>query len=92
MLGTHEGNKVFSDKNIRFVTTLELIKCLKQVEGQRLRFTCAPVNELPSNISSMGIGNGHNAFLHFSFCSQSCLSRKKLCMTHGYSSAWLAGT
>ena len=51
MLRTHERKWAFSDKNIRFVTALELIKCLKQVEEQRLRFPC--VDELPSNMSTM---------------------------------------
>ena len=32
MLRTLEGNYVFSDKNIRFVTALELIKSLIQVK------------------------------------------------------------
>ena len=54
MLRTHEGKCVFLDESIRFVTALELIECLKQVEKQILRFTCAPVNEVPSNISTMG--------------------------------------
>ena len=49
MLRTHG----FSDKNTRFVTALDVIKCLEQVEKQILRLTCAPLNELPSNISTM---------------------------------------
>ena len=32
MLRTHEGKLVFSDKNTRFVTALDVIKCLEQVE------------------------------------------------------------
>ena len=32
MLRTHEGKVVLSDKYIRFVTALDLIKCLEQVE------------------------------------------------------------
>ena len=32
---------------------LDLIKCLKLVELKRLRITCAPLNELPSNISTL---------------------------------------
>ena len=35
MLRPHEG------KNVRFVTALDLIKCLKQIRQQRLPFTCA---------------------------------------------------
>ena len=38
---------------IRFVTTLNLIKCLKHIKKQRLRLTCAPISDLPSNISTM---------------------------------------
>ena len=53
MLRTHQGKLVFSDKNIPFVTALDVIKCLEQVEQQILRLTCAPLNELPSNISTM---------------------------------------
>ena len=32
MLRTHVGNWVFSGKNTRFVTALDEIKCLEQVE------------------------------------------------------------
>ena len=32
MLRTHGGKWAFYDKNIQFVTALELIKCLKQIE------------------------------------------------------------
>ena len=53
MFRTHEGKWVFSGKNIRFVTALDVIKCLKQIEKQLLRLKCAPLNELPSNISTM---------------------------------------
>ena len=53
MLRTHEEKWVFSGKNIRFVAALDVIKCLEQVERQILRLTCAPLNELPSNISIM---------------------------------------
>ena len=54
MLRTHEGKWVFLGINTRFVTVLDEIKCLEQVEHQILRLTCAPLNELPSNINSMG--------------------------------------
>ena len=56
-LRTHEGKWVFSDKNTRFVTALDVIKCLEQVEYEILRLTCAPLNELPSNISTMRISD-----------------------------------
>ena len=49
MLRTHDGEEVFSDKNILFVTALELIK----TGQQRLLLKCAPIYELPSNISTM---------------------------------------
>ena len=47
MLRTHEGKWVFSDKNTRFVTALDVIKSLKGIEQEILRLTCAPLNELP---------------------------------------------
>ena len=53
MLRTHEGKYVFSGKNTRFVTALDVIKCLEQVEKQILRPTGAHLNELPSNITTM---------------------------------------
>ena len=41
-------------EKINFATALDLIKCLKQREKkQRLLPTCAPISELPSNISTM---------------------------------------
>ena len=53
MLRTHEGKWVFSGKNTRFVTALDVIKCHEQVEKPILRLSCAPLNELPPNISTM---------------------------------------
>ena len=35
------------------MTALDVIKCLEQVELQRLRHMCAHLNELPSTISTM---------------------------------------
>ena len=32
---------------------IDVIKCLEHVELHTLRLTCAPLNELPSNISTM---------------------------------------
>ena len=46
MLRMHEGNKVFSDKNIRLLTALDVIKCLIQVEKQRMHPMCAPINSI----------------------------------------------
>ena len=54
MVRTYEGNKVFSDKKIG--PALDLIKCLKQIKYQRLLLTCAPISELPSNMSTMRQG------------------------------------
>ena len=34
------------------MTALDLIKCLRQIRQQRLLLTCAPISELPSNIST----------------------------------------
>ena len=53
MLRTHEDKYVFSDKNIRFLTALDLIKCLKQIKHQRWVLTCEPISGLLSNISTM---------------------------------------
>ena len=41
----------FRIKKIRFVTALDLIKSLIQVKYQRLLHTCAPISELPSNLT-----------------------------------------
>ena len=57
LLRTQEEKLVFSGKNTRFVTALDVIKSLEQVELQILRLTCAPLNELPSNISTMMLAN-----------------------------------
>ena len=51
----HEKKIGLFDKNIRFVTALDRIKCLTQVKYQRLLLTCAPVNKLPSCISKINI-------------------------------------
>ena len=53
MLRMRERKYVFSDTNIRFVAALDLIKGLKQIKYERLLLTCAPISELPSNISAM---------------------------------------
>ena len=46
-------NRSFRRGKIRFDPSLDLNKCLKQIKLQRLFLTCAPISELPSNISSM---------------------------------------
>ena len=53
MLDTHEGRLALPDKNIRFVTALDLINCVDQIKYQKLLLTCAPISELPSNTSTM---------------------------------------
>ena len=58
MLRTFEGKQVFSEgKNIRFVTTLDVIKCLEQIKQQRLFRTWEFISELPSNMSTMYIAH-----------------------------------
>ena len=52
MLRTYEGNYVFSEKKIRFVSTLDLIECRKQIKLQKFLLKCAPISELPSNIAN----------------------------------------
>ena len=47
-------DRFFREKN-RFVTALDLIKCLKQIKLQILLLTCSPISELTSNISSMTV-------------------------------------
>ena len=54
ILRTHAEKWVFLGENTRFVTALDVIKCLEQVESDILRLSCASLNELPSNISTMG--------------------------------------
>ena len=44
MLRTHKAKYVFSEKKIKFVTALNLIKCLKQIKLQRLLLPCAPIS------------------------------------------------
>ena len=65
MLRTNEGKFVFSKKKILFVTTLDLIKCLKQIKQQRLLTMCAPISVLPPNIGTMGQTDKHFPILLF---------------------------
>ena len=53
ILRTHDGKKVFSDKKIRFVNTLDLIKCLTQIQSQRNTLYTRTNHELPSSIDTM---------------------------------------
>ena len=50
-------------RKIRFVTALDLIKCLKQVEQQRFNLSFAPLYWLPSNISTMIWAAGSHPFI-----------------------------
>ena len=52
MLWTHEGKDDFLEKKIRFVATLDLIKCFK-ADQQRLLLTYTPISDILSNISIM---------------------------------------
>ena len=51
ILRTHGENWSFRRTNIQFVTALDPIQCLGQIKYQRLLLKCAPISELPSNIS-----------------------------------------
>ena len=53
MLRTYKGKNIFFAEKNRFVTALEINKCLKQIKYQRSLHTCTPLSELPSNISTM---------------------------------------
>ena len=43
----------FRRKKIRFVTALDLIKCLKQIKYQILLLACAPISKVPSQTSAI---------------------------------------
>ena len=47
---------LFWRKKTRFVTALDLIKCLEQIKLQRLLLTSAPISELARNIITMAVG------------------------------------
>ena len=54
MIRTHEGKWVFSEgKKSRFVTALDLIKCLKEIKYQRFLLKYATISELPSETITM---------------------------------------
>ena len=46
---------LFRGKKIRFVTALDLIKCIQHIKQQRLLLTCAPILDLPTYMSTMGV-------------------------------------
>ena len=48
-----KDKKDFSDIKFGYPTILDLNKCLKQIKLQISLRTCAPIYELPSNISTM---------------------------------------
>ena len=63
----HAWRKIdlFEEKYIRFATALDLIKFLIQIKYQRLILTCAPISELPFNISTMRVNmSTENAAKH----------------------------
>ena len=53
MLRMHERNWYFRKKKKPICDFSRSIKCLKQSRYQTLLLTCAPMSELPSNISTM---------------------------------------
>ena len=55
MFRTHEEKQVFSEKKIRFVTALDLIKCLKQIKQQKLLLTCTSIYQTPSYKSTLQV-------------------------------------
>ena len=55
---------IFGEQKIRFVTDLDLIKCLEQIKYQRLLRTCASISELLSNISTLVYNLSKKYFLY----------------------------
>ena len=53
MLRMHNEKKGFSENKIRFVTVFNLIKCLIEINLQKLLVACAPLSNFPSNIDTM---------------------------------------
>ena len=61
----------------KFASSVDLDKCLKQVILSISRYTCAPISELPSYISTMVIAYGHdnselNCIIHGCCCCLPC--------------------
>ena len=54
MLRKHVGKYVFSEKNVSFVTALDLNKCLTQIKYPRSPRACAPSSKLPYNLYVLG--------------------------------------
>ena len=52
MLRKCGGNQVFSEINFRFVTAVDLNKCLQQIKYSISLHACATTSELPPNIST----------------------------------------
>ena len=53
MLHTHEGKYDFFSGMFRNVLALDLNRCVKQIKKARSIHTCAPISELPPNISTI---------------------------------------
>ena len=47
------GKQVFLENNIKFTTAVDLIKCLEQIELSSALYTCVPISEYPSKISTI---------------------------------------
>ena len=52
MLRTYDEKFVFSEKNVRFVTALNLNECIKHIRLLILLNTGVPFSELPYNINT----------------------------------------
>ena len=53
MLRTYQVKYIFSDKKIEFDYSVDVTKCLHQIEIPDLLHMSAPCSKLPSNISTM---------------------------------------
>ena len=53
MLRTYVVNLSFSREKIGFEDSIDVTKCLQQIEIRNLLHMCAPCSKLPSNISTM---------------------------------------
>ena len=47
------GKQVFLENNIKFTTADDLNKCLEQIELSSALYTCVPISEHPSKISTI---------------------------------------
>ena len=48
-------NRSFFENNLKIATTVNLNKCLKQINLPISLYMYAPISDLPSNISTMGM-------------------------------------